>query len=125
MSENDEAKKMCQYFLRHHIHPVGVVNLKPHPSLVKYYQLEPPTNNAIVQKPYAFFAATIFIIDLINAGLSSIARPKKNLSLSNMQSTLNIIADQIGDIFSTLDYTCNTLSTANIVDALGKYFNFQ
>ena len=37
-----------------------------------------------------------------------------------MRSILNMIADQIGDIFSTTDYTCNNPSTSNIVDALGQ-----
>jgi hypothetical protein len=120
MAEDDEAHKMCMYFLRHHIHPVGVLNLKPHPSLVKHYKLKPATNTAIVQKPYPVFAATIFIIDLINAALSTIQRPKKRLNVSDMRSILNMIADQIGDIFSTIDYTCNNPSTSNIVDALGK-----
>jgi hypothetical protein len=77
MTESDEAQKMCMYFLRHHIHPVGVLNLKPHPSLVKHYSLKPATNMAIVQKPYPVFAATIFIIDLINTALSSITRKKE------------------------------------------------
>ena len=119
MAENDDAKMACQYFVRHHIHEVGLSNLRPHTSLDQHYKLEKATNSTIIEGTQEVLGATIFICDLVNVTLTTIARLKKDQP-GVRRKRLNEACHKLSEIFCTIDSYCNSPSTSDFVTALGE-----
>ena len=119
MAENDNASMACQYFVRHHIHEVGLSNLRPHTSLDQHYKLEKATNSTIIEGTQEILGATIFICDLVNATLTSILRKKKDRP-GVRRKRLDQACNMLSEIFCTIDSYCNSPSTSDFVTALGE-----
>ena len=119
MAENNDAKTACQYFVRHHIHEVGLGNLRPHTSLERHCKLEKATNSTIVEGTQEVLVATLFMLDLVNVILTEIKRFLKEETI-NRRARLDVLATILSEIFCTVDSCCNSPNTSDFVTVLGE-----